>query len=81
MYIQSKSKDHLDAWQKLPDGRLKVICRDPGNRAKFRVIYKGVEYYSDMIEIDGESSVSMRRVGDKENVFCVCTTSSVNLMR
>ena len=76
-----KNKSHLDAWQKLPAGRLKTICKDPAGHAQFRVIYKGVEYYSDMIEIDGESAVSMRRVGDTENVFCVCTTSSVNLMR
>ena len=76
-----KNKGHLDAWQKLPAGRLKTICKDPAGHALFRVIYKGVEYYSDMVEIDGESAVSMRTVGDAANVFCVCTTSSVNLMR
>lgn len=76
-----KDKSQLDAWQKLPAGRLKTICRDPAGHASFRVIYKGVEYYSDMVEIDGDSSVSMRRVGDDNNVFCVCTTASVSLMR
>lgn len=76
-----KNKSHLDAWQKLPAGRLKTICRDPARHADFRVIYKGVEYYSNMIEIDGESAVSLRRVGNEDNVFCVCTTAAVSLMR
>lgn len=76
-----KDKSHLDAWQKLPAGRLKTICRDPANHADFRVIYKGAEYYSNMVEIDGESSVSLRTVGEQKNVFCVCTTAAVSLMR
>lgn len=76
-----KDKSQLDAWQKLPAGRLKTICRDPAGHADFRVIYKGSEYYSNMVEIDGESAVSMRTVGDQKGVFCVCTTSAVSLMR
>lgn len=80
MFVESGTKI-LDAWQKLPAGRLKTICRDPKNHAHFRVIYKGVEFYTNMVEIDGESAVSLRTVGDQKNVFCVCTTSSVTIMR
>lgn len=76
-----KPKQHLDAWQKLPAGRVKTICQDPAGNANFRVIYKGVEYYSDLVEIDGESAVTLKDVGDQKNVFCVCTTSPVSFMR
>lgn len=79
--LVKNNKESLDAWHKLPEGRLKIICRDPKQHANFRVIYKGVEFYTDMAEIDGESAVSLRTIGDQKNVFCVCTTSSVTIMR
>lgn len=67
-------------WGTLPAGPKKTIYRDPHDSSAVVVLCNGVYHYATLIEIDGESMVSCRRVEKRENTFCVCTTAAVNIL-
>lgn len=67
-------------WGTLPAGPKKTIYKDQHGLSSVVVLCNGVYHHAALIEIDGESMVSFRRVDKRDHTFCVCTTAAVNIL-
>jgi hypothetical protein len=76
----TEKKLEKQIWATIPAGPLKIIYKDIQGLSTIFVKCKGVYYSALLIEIDGESTVSFRRVENRDNVLCICTTGEIRIL-
>lgn len=76
----TEKKSDKKIWSTIPAGPLKIIYKDIQGLSTIFVKCKGIYYSALLIEIDGESMVGFRRIENRDNVMCVCTTGDVHIL-